>query len=97
MFPDATGTVVDTVFNRGASLVGTTRVEMAALKPAIMNADYKEMATQYRKMKRWWDGIPSNGEISRFPGLVIRCEDRADLCEHAAHDYFADNVVHLYI
>jgi len=42
------------VFNRGSSLVGSRRAEMAKIKKLVPKKDYKSIAAEFRSMKRLW-------------------------------------------
>ena len=74
LHPDAIGAIVSLVFNRGASLKGDSRVEMANLKPLIASGDITGMAAEIRKMKRLWEG-------KNLGGLITRRENEALLIE----------------
>ena len=60
---DAQTALVSLVFNRGASLAGDRRREMAAIRELVPNKDYNGIAKQLRAMKRLWS--PDNGVYSR--------------------------------
>jgi hypothetical protein len=71
---DAYGAVVSLVFNRGASLNGSRRIEMQNIKNLIPKKDYKGIANEIRKMKRLWVG-------KNVDGLLRRRDDEANLVE----------------
>lgn len=64
--------IIGLVYNRGASLSGERRTEMAALVPAVAAKNYDEIAFQIDKMKRLW----VNTTVS---GLVVRRENEAKM------------------
>ena len=64
--------IVGLIYNRGASLSGDRRTEMAALVPAVAAKDYEEIAFQIDKMKRLWVG-------TTVSGLVLRREKEAQM------------------
>jgi GH24 family phage-related lysozyme (muramidase) len=72
LHPDATGAIVSLVYNRGASLTGDHRREMAAIKPLVVARDYQGIASQIRAMQRLWPDVP---------GLLLRREAEAGLVE----------------
>ena len=76
LHPDAYGAIVSLVFNRGTSLVGEKRREMANIKTLIPNKDYKNIAEEFRNMKRVWKG-------KGLDGLLERREAEAKLVEMA--------------
>lgn len=65
LHPDAFGVLVSIVFNRGGSLVGSTRTEMANIRRLIPNKDYKGIAREIRSMKRLWVGRGLDGLLRR--------------------------------
>ena len=72
--PDAYGAIVSLVFNRGTSLVGEKRKEMANIKNLIPTKNYKQIAQEFRNMKRIWVG-------KGLDGLIERRESEAKLIE----------------
>jgi len=74
--PDASGSVVATVYNRGHAMLGSARREMRTIRDECLPAASTAcMATQYRSMTRLWRGTP----IER--GLAARYEATARLAE----------------
>jgi len=57
--------VVGLVYNRGASLTGSSRTEMNLLIQAIKLDDDKTMVKLFRQMKRLWDEKKQGGLIRR--------------------------------
>lgn len=74
LHPDAYGAIISLVFNRGTSLVGEKRKEMANIKALIPKKDYKKIAKEFRNMKRIWMG-------KGLDGLLERREAEAKLVE----------------
>lgn len=66
--------LVSLVFNRGASIAGSSRVEMKNIKELVLKKDYKGIAEQIRLMKRLW--INKN-----LDGLLSRREKEANMVE----------------
>lgn len=56
LHPNARGALLSLVFNRGTSLKGERRKEMAAIKDLVVEKDYEEIASQLEAMKRIWVG-----------------------------------------
>ena len=73
---DTQGALVSMVFNRGASIKGESRVEMAAIVPLVAKKDYHGIAEEIEKSKRLW-------EHKGLDGLVIRREAEADLIRNS--------------
>lgn len=51
------GALVSLVYNRGASVKGDRRVEMAAIRDLIRAGKLAEVPDQFRKMKRLWPTV----------------------------------------
>lgn len=66
--------LVSIVFNRGSSLKGDSRREMAEIRPLVIKKDYAGLAEQVRSMKRLWEGKNQHG-------LIKRREEEAKLLE----------------
>ncbi len=79
--PDAIGALVSIVYNRGASLKGSSRAEMAAIAPLVKKKDYSGIADQIIKMKRLWQGK------SGMQGILTRRDNEAKLVKAADRDY----------
>lgn len=71
---DAYGAIVSLIFNRGTSLSGERRKEMANIKNLIPTKNYKQIAQEFRNMKRIWIG-------KGLDGLLERREAEAKLIE----------------
>ena len=65
LHPDAFGALVSLVFNRGSSLKGSTRTEMARIRELVPSKDYFAIADEIRKMKRIWAGRGLDGLLRR--------------------------------
>lgn len=63
--PNAFGALVSLIFNRGSSLVGERRREMANIRPLVLKRDYKGIADEIIKMKRIWEGKGLDGLLAR--------------------------------
>lgn len=74
LHPDAYGALVSLVFNRGADLSGSRRLEMKNIRALVPKKNYKAIAFEIRKMKRLW----VNAGVD---GLLKRREDEAKLVE----------------
>ena len=74
LHPDAYGAIISLVFNRGTSLKGDSRKEMATIKDLIPRKDNKKIASEFRNMKRLWIG-------KGLDGLMERRESEAKLIE----------------
>jgi hypothetical protein len=72
LHPDVLGALVSVVFNRGASLTGSRRKEMAMLREAVRVGDIAQIEDLIRRMKRLWAG-------TKYRGLVRRRDAEADL------------------
>jgi GH24 family phage-related lysozyme (muramidase) len=74
---DAYGAIVSLVFNRGNSLTGSSRAEMRNIKNLVPLKKYKEIADEFRSMKRIWEG-------KGLDGLLARRDAEANLVESCA-------------
>lgn len=52
--PDAAAALLSLVFNRGHSLNGARRIEMANIKTHLQNSDLAAIPAELREMKRLW-------------------------------------------
>ncbi|MGD9332498.1 MAG: hypothetical protein PVJ53_14385 [Desulfobacterales bacterium] len=86
LFPDAQAGLLSLVYNRGGSLSGARRKEMAAIKALVAQQDYEAIAGQIRAMKRLWEG-------KGLPGLLKRRDDEARLVRQSDRDYEAEDIV----
>jgi hypothetical protein len=69
---DCAAALVSLVFNRGASLTGERRAEMARIQELLRAGDYAKIPAQLRAMTRLWPTVK---------GLRRRREEEADLFE----------------
>jgi hypothetical protein len=76
---DAQGMVLSLIYNRGASLSGARRAEMAALKPLIAGGtkNLERIAEQFEHMTRLWPELPGLQARRRREASVIRGSDRS--------------------
>jgi len=77
LHPDAFGALLSIVFNRGGSLKGSSRKEMANIRELVPSKDYKAIANEIRSMKRLWVG-------KGLDGLLRRRDKEAELVEACA-------------
>lgn len=57
--------LVSIVFNRGASVRGSTRREMLNIKPLVLAKDYNKISREILSMKRLWVGKGLDGLLRR--------------------------------
>jgi hypothetical protein len=69
---DAYGALVSLVFNRGASMEGSRRIEMRNIRAAVAEGNLLAIARNIRTMKRLWAD-------AGLPGLMKRRDAEADL------------------
>ncbi len=86
--PDAQSAIVSLVYNRGAKLQGSTRVEMANIKPFIRDNNLDAIAAEIESMKRLWVG-------EGLDGLLKRRDSEARLVKNSVRDYNADELVYV--
>lgn len=72
LHPNAQTGLLSLIYNRGASLTGDSRIEMAAIKDLVARQDYTGISQQIRAMKRLW-------ENKGLEGLLKRRDDEARL------------------
>ena len=77
LHPDAFGALVSLVFNRGSSIKGSRRAEMARIRELVPSKNYTAIALEIRKMKRIWAG-------KGLDGLLRRRDKEADLVASCA-------------
>lgn len=68
------GALLSIVFNRGASMVGSSRAEMRSMAGAVQGGRVRALPPEIRSMKRLWLG-------KGLAGLLTRREDEARLVE----------------
>jgi hypothetical protein len=88
LFHDAQAALLSLIYNRGASLAGARRKEMAAIKPLVGQRDYPGIAAQIRSMKRLWEG-------RGLDGLLKRRDDEARLVARSDRDYEEAEIVRI--
>ncbi|MFC1813415.1 hypothetical protein ACFL03_12080 [Thermodesulfobacteriota bacterium] len=72
LFPDAQAGLLSLIYNRGTSVKGSSRKEMAEIKPLVEQQDYAGISLQIKAMKRLW-------EDKGLDGLLKRRDDEAKL------------------
>jgi GH24 family phage-related lysozyme (muramidase) len=72
LHPNAQAALLSLVYNRGTSLSGPSRREMAAIRDLVVQKDYVGISEQIRAMKRLW-------EEKGLDGLLKRRDDEARL------------------
>lgn len=88
LFPDAQAGLLSLVYNRGTSLSGSRRKEMAAIKPLVAQQDYAGISQQIMAMKRLW-------ENKGLDGLLKRREDEARLVIRSDRIYEDSEIVRI--
>lgn len=86
LLPDVQAALLSLVYNRGGSMSGSRRKEMAAIKPLVLQQDYAGIAHEIQKMKRLWEG-------RGLSGLLRRRDDEADLVLNANRDYVESTLI----
>ncbi len=64
------------VYNRGSSMVGSSREEMRKIRDLVPLKDYQGIAQQIISMKRLWEGKGLDGLLKRRDAeaaLVLTC------------------------
>lgn len=75
---DAQGMLLSLIYNRGGSLSGSRRSEMAAIKPLVTagNGSLNAIADEFQKMARLWPDSPGLQARRRREANAIRKADR---------------------
>jgi hypothetical protein len=83
---DAQGMMLSLVYNRGASLAGERRREMAEIARILRSSDpdLDDIALQFESMKRLWPDMK---------GLCDRRQREADIIRAADHKYAVEDLV----
>lgn len=84
--PDAQVAILSLVYNRGASMRGSTRAEMKVIRDLIPLKDYSGIGQNIRQMKRLWQG-------KGLDGLLARRDHEAELVERSERIYKPDELV----
>ncbi len=88
LFPDAQGTLLSLVYNRGTSMTGPRRKELAAIVPLVAAQNYSGIADQIISMKRLW--------INKgLDGLLKRRDEEAMLVRQADRVYTRDEIIRI--
>lgn len=82
--PDAQGGLLSLIYNRGASLTGDRRTEMAAIVPLVVKGNLAGIAAQIRAMKRLWPTVK---------GLRDRRDKEADLVANATFNILPQDII----
>ena len=83
---DAQTALLSLVYNRGSSISGSRRKEMAAIKPLVLQQDYVGIARQIQNMKRLWQG-------KGLDGLLKRRDDEAELVLNSNRVYAQSELI----
>ncbi len=86
LLPDAQAALLSLVYNRGTSMSGRRRKEMAAIRPLVLQQDYAGIAQEILKMKRLWEG-------RGLSGLLKRRDDEAELVSNAGSNNDEVNLI----
>lgn len=86
LFADAQAALLSLVYNRGTSMSGSRRKEMAAIRALVLQQDYAGITQEIRNMKRLWTD-------RGLSGLLQRRDDEADLLSNANRDYDEANLI----
>ena len=84
--PDAQAMLLSLIYNRGASMRGSRRKEMLAIKKLVKRQDLLGVAKQIAAMKRLWVN-------KGLPGLLKRRDKEAILVKRAKHKYRKNDIV----
>ena len=82
--PDAQGGLLSLIYNRGTSLTGDRRTEMAAIVPLVAKGNLAGIADQIRAMKRLWPTVK---------GLRDRRDKEADLVANATFNILPQDII----
>ena len=83
---DAQAMLLSLVYNRGASMSGSRRKEMKAIKNLVKKKDLSGIAKQFVSMKRLWVD-------KGLPGLLKRRDKEAVLIKKSKHRYKRSDIV----
>jgi len=83
---DAQAALLSLVYNRGSSMSGSKRKEMAAIKPLVLQKNYDGIAQEIRNMKRLWVG-------KGLSGLLKRRDDEASLVLNVDTEYVKSDLI----
>ena len=84
--PDAQAMLLSLIYNRGASMSGSRRREMLAIKKLVKKEDLLGIAQQIAAMKRLWVN-------KGLPGLLKRRDKEAILVKRSKHRYKKSDIV----
>jgi hypothetical protein len=86
--PDAQAALLSLIYNRGGSLDGPRRLEMANIKAQVQRKDLDAIAREIESMKRLWVG-------QGLDGLLKRRDREARLVRGSMRGYQADELIYL--
>jgi len=84
--PDAQGSLISLVYNRGTKTDGDRRKEMKKIIELVANGDLAGIAAQLRSMKRLWDPAKAGG-------LITRREKEAQMVENASFNILPEDQI----
>lgn len=87
--PDAQGALLSLVYNRGPSLSGDTRTEMANIKEHVASGDLEAIAMELEAMERVWRGKPI------YNGLKKRRDAEAKMVRESNRNYPQGEIIHV--
>ena len=86
LFPDAQAALLSLIYNRGASMTGASRREMANIRSLVAARDYQGIATQIISMKRLWQN-------RGLDGLLRRRDEEARMVANANRHYDQQDLI----
>ena len=88
LHPNAQAGLLSLIYNRGTSLKGPRRKEMATIKDLVIQQDYTGISQQIRAMKQLW-------ENKGLDGLLKRRDDEARLVSQTDNTFEESEVVRI--
>lgn len=85
--PDAIAALISMIYNRGASITGKGREEMASIVHLVAVQDYNGISALIRHSERLWQGKKG------MEGIVARREKEAKFVANAVHQYAQDELL----
>jgi len=85
--PDAQAALLSLIYNRGCSLAGSRRIEMASIKEHVRNQNLEAIAQELESMKRLWIG-------QGLDGLLKRREREAALVRNCRRAYQQNELIY---
>ena len=87
LHPDAIGALISMIYNRGASIHGNGREEMASIVHLVAVEDYNGIAAMISHSKRIWQGKKG------LEGILKRRDAEASLVINSNHNYEHDDLI----